>query len=307
MKLKKIILFVFCALFLWGCESTTNLFPNTTPTRTDYVEKTESGYNSQQQVSYSGSATIESKSYQKDYDRFLKSVENVKGKITAQSSNQYSDEMNRKVLNQTSITVDIPQEQLQGFIDTIKKDYQVANFSLASQDQTDTISQDQQRLEEVNQEISDLEKKLEDENLSSIEKVSYQETLRTLRVEQSNLKLSLSQTQDSVKYSTIDIQLKEVVRYYNEKPNLGDYFVQAFSGFFAFAIPLFAWSLISMFFVIPYLFVGVFIYVFARKMVNKYVHKGHAPTKVYLKEIPPIQDAKDKDSVVESSDSQNNQ
>ena len=303
MKLKKIVLFLFCALFLWGCDNATNLFPNTTPTRTDYVEKSESGYSSQQQVSYSGSATIESKAYEKDYERFLQSVEAVKGKVTSQSSTQYSDEMSRSVLNQTSITVDVPQEQLQEFIQTIKKDYKVANFSLSSQDQTDTINQDQERLEEVKAEIADLEKKLAEENLPSAEKIAYQDNLRELKAEQRNLEASLNQTQDSVKYSTLDISLKEVKRYYNEKPSVADYFVQAFSGFFTFAIPLFAWSLISLFFVIPYLFVAVFTYVFARKMVNKFVHKGHAPTKVYIKEIPSIQADKNADTRDETIDS----
>ena len=278
---KRLTFLLFFLLFLTGCTNDMMPLPNMSTTDT-YKETSNAdvsqGYNADQDISYYGSASLETKDFNKDKDHLMDIIKTNQAIIRSQDAGRYTDTLEDQQFPEARFTIDVPKDKFQAFVDQIQADFIYSSFSISSQDQTENLSNDHKRLEEIKQEIEEIETKLEEDKLTSAEKIDFRERLSLLESEKTTLETNLKDTQDSVDYSAVSITLKEVPRYYHEKPSIFTHFKRSFRGFFGYAIGLFAWSLISLFFVIPYLIVGVLTYVMTRKLVHKFVHKD-LPTK----------------------------
>lgn len=281
---KKIAVLLFILVFLTGCNDVVSPLSDLSGSGNQNYKEAErvdvtQGYNPNQDISYYGSATLETKDFNQAKENLLKIVKDHEGIILSQDAGRYTDSLEDMPFTEASFTIDVPQDKFQVFVDKLQANFTYSSFSVSSQDQTDVLSSDRQRLEEVKQEMKEIEDKLKEDKLTSAEKIDFRNRLATLENEKMTLEENLKYTQASVDYSAVHITLKEVPRYYHESPTIFTYFKRSFKGFFGYAISLFAMSLISLFFVIPYLIVGVFTYVMTRKMVHKYVHKDLPETK----------------------------
>lgn len=131
----------------------------------------------------------------------------------------------------------------------------------------------QDRIDDLEGDLDRYTKMLEEDDLTESERTGLQTEIVMIREELQQLRRDQASLEAEVQCPMISIQLSEVLRYQGEGPSLTHVVFGAFGGFFGYAIPALVASLISLFFVIPYIIVGVITYLITRKLVQRFIHK----------------------------------
>lgn len=221
-----------------------------------------------QEVVVSGFAEVESKQYSQTLDELRTLIQSYDGKVTSQDASHTFDEYTHQKLRWTHFSVRIPSDQVETLLTDIQEKYALRRFAVNSYDAGDELATDEKRLAEIAARMAEIDGALASEDVSSLEKSTLREEQQDLELEQRSLVQNIEELRKDVADAQIDVSVFEVLRYTDESASLGHQFQRAFSGFFSFAIPTLALSLVSLFFVIPYIIVAVVTYLLVRKLLR---------------------------------------
>lgn len=299
MSFKKIIAPVLALSLLTGCgaSSFNSLIPSYDGgyyegSRSAYSEEyalDDIAYGEDQRVSYAAHAQAETKTYKEDNQKLEALMDTYDVVLKSQNSYQYQDYMEEKNFTETYYSLEVPKDNFDGFIEEIKSSFTLSSFSLDSEDIGSNIDSLSSRLKAVEEEIKNIEGILEEGVDDPATKLDLEVQLGDLRAEKLDLEESLTSTEDTVDFARVNFTLREVARFYNESPSLFDNFKYAFKGFFQQAIGLLAMSLMSLFFVIPYIIVGVATYITTRKLIKRFVDKANYKEKKKEEKLDKIE------------------
>ncbi len=278
-----ILIMSIAFIFLTGCEppSIDNMYNSNSSSSSDSSAykadsnyKTEDSYQPQQNVIFNSSLTAETKTYKDDHEKLLNLVKDNKGLIMSQDSFQNEEPVLKQSFVQTNFKIKVPKDNYSSLVATLKKDFVIASFNENSLDVTDSKLSSEQQIKLLDEEIKAIEEQLEDKDISSEEKTQLRIELRSLKEQKMTISSSLDDTNESIQYSDIDLTLREVPHYSNEKPSIWYNVRQAFSGFIGNAIAVLAYSLLTLVFFIPFIAILAFARLTTRKMWYKWLQKG---------------------------------
>lgn len=279
--MKKITLGLLLSLvlFLTACDAMT--FPDPFINRSSTSQTSEifradmaaeEAFSTNQQVAYSGSATAETKTFNNDQDKLLQLVKDHQGIVRAQDAYRYYNEDEQEDFTQIDFSLDIPQAKADAFVAALKEAFIFSRFSFSGVDMTENLNTTQAQLDKIEEEIDRVQQLIDDSATSNADKITLEGDLRSLNEQKAKLEEQIETGQNQVNYSHFQLSLREVPRYYNEEPGAMYFVGQAFRGFFQYAISLLAMSLMSLFFVIPYIIVGILTYLITRKLTQRFIH-----------------------------------
>lgn len=281
LKKKRTIILITLTLFLLtGCDTPSfdditgsNYSSSSNDAQTSYTESKNS-YQPYQEISYNSSMTAETKTYNKDHDTVINLVKKNNALILSQDSFQNEEPVLKEKFIQTNYQIQVPKDHYQALTAALKDHFYLSRFVENSEDVGQSKMTTKEKLQLVEDEIKIIEDTLNDTNVSAEEKTQLRVELRSLKQEKSTLSYSLKETNDSVEYSTINFELREVPHFSNEKPSLWYNLRLAFSGFFGKAISVLAYSFLSLVFFIPFIIILAFTRLITRKMWYKWLQKG---------------------------------
>lgn len=274
--LRKLLAVVLPLMLLSACEPLYDSYYNSYAPGYDSSISEQSmsiDYQPDQQVVVTASASIETKDYAETVDQIETLIKDHQGLIRSQDHFRSEDLYTSTPLSQKSLVIDVPSDRVEAFIQALQEDYRLSHLSSSSYDASGEITYSQDRLQEIEARIAVIQTQLDDDDVSNEEKSALRGELADLEAEKLIHEFNLQDTHDRVEYSSVSLDIRQVLRYSDEAPTIGHQFRRAFNGFFGMAIPALSASLVSLFFVIPYIIVGVITYLITRKLVNKWIHK----------------------------------
>lgn len=271
MKKHKIFLLVASMLTLAGCTEMSNTFDSN---YSSYQARSNSEYyKTDQQVTYDAYATFETKNYEKDSKSIMDAITEKGGKIESQNNNLATNYSTDFVGTELSIVAQIPKDNFESLLEQLKKDYTVQSFSLSSQDITDDISSTNETIETLKTRLAEVEEKLKDEKLTFNQKETLETEKQNLEDQIKSMEKQNTNQVESVEYSTLTLNLREVDYYTSEGRPFWLPFLQAFKYFFQFLAWGVLFGLVAAFAVTPFLFVGSLAYLLIRKHQYKMFQK----------------------------------
>lgn len=288
--LKKVILFLILGVGLTGCTYTPDLnIDQFTPNNSEssYESRDSQSYDPSQEVSYSGTASLETKNYDADKQKLINTIKEYDGIIQSEDSKKRTQDMIGETYIYSNFQVKVPSKQLTALSEKIQEAFTVSSYNLNSQDVGEEKQSTQSQIDAINKEIEEIQTDIEQENLTSDQKQTLKQKIRDLESERRDLQASKESTQDSINYANLNINLLEVAYYYNEKPSALYYFRIAFTDFLGKAIIVLSYALMAIVFVLPFILIASLTFLTVRKQWYKWLNKMYQTGKFNVPIIKP--------------------
>lgn len=287
MKVFKGLSVVLMILFLTGCRMTYDYPTN----YNNYTAKSQVGgsygvdmsyesYETGQQVSYDGYVSVETKKFDNDSKAILEELKRVGGIIQSQS-NQLNENYATKYVGTSSyLTLKIPANKFQDFINYLKDNYELQNININSLDITKDIDETAEELALLKSRLAEVEEKLSETKLTFTQKEDLEQQKRDLEDQIKQIEDEQQTQTTSVEYSTLTLNIISVDYFTREGLPFWIPFTMAFSQFFTYIAEGIVFSITASIAAIPFLFIGGLTYLNIRKqqflMLNKLKQKIEA-------------------------------
>lgn len=288
--IKHIILICILALTLTGCTFMPDLnFDNLTPdtTRSSYETSSSQPYNSSQEISYSATASLQTKHYDQDKQKLIDLLKRHEAVIQSEDSQKSSKDTLGQTYIYSNFHVKVPSEKLEGLSQKIKDQFTISSYNLNSQDVGEQKRSTQEQIDALDLEISEIQADIEAKNLPSDQEQDLKQKIRDLQAQKRQLQDNKDSTQDSINYANLHVKLSEVAYYYNEKPSAFYYFKMAFADFLGRAIFVLSFALMALIFVLPFIILAAFTFLTVRKQWYKWLNKMYQTGKFNVPVVKP--------------------